>query len=424
MEISALVYVLLIIAFAKMLGEIVTRFNQPSIVGELLAGIILGPFVLGEIFSQLRPMYTDGFISDLADLGILLLMLYVGLEFSPKQIVSSSWTGGAIAVFGIALPFILGFIVSVAFVGIMPNPNGITLVFVAIAVSVTALPVTIRILKDMEVIHTKTAATITSAAIITDVSLLFMMGILLGKKGSLEALTAETVFFLAVGYLLFFIIAIITGRYFVPHLYKLLNRMRTGEAAFAIAIGMAILFAVLADQVGMQPFIGAFIAGMILREAGTQLRVWARVEEILSGVTLGFLAPIFFVLIGFTVDFKGVFFGDARMIAFFFAILAVAIVAKLVGSFLPAKLSGMSTDESMAIGSMMMCKGAMELIFAKIALDRGLIDQALFSVLILMAFVSTVLAPILFKHFFNKAACAGQICRDAALAPRSDEPDI
>lgn len=147
MDISVLVYVLLIIAFAKALGEVVSRINQPSIVGELLAGIILGPFLLGKIFSELNLMYTNEFVQGLADLGILLLMLYIGLEFSPKRLVSATLSSTVMAVTGILLPMALGFATGYLF-----NLRGASLVFLSLAVGVTALPVTIRILKDMEVV--------------------------------------------------------------------------------------------------------------------------------------------------------------------------------------------------------------------------------------------------------------------------------
>ena len=396
MDISVLVYVLLIIAFGKALGEIVSRINQPSIVGELLAGIILGPFILGKIFSELGPMYQDEFIKGLADLGILLLMLYIGLEFSPKRLITSSYVGTTIAVSGIVVPMVLGFIAGYLF-----GLQGATLIFLSIAVSVTALPVTIRILKDMEVVQTETGSRIISAAMITDICLLFAMGIVLGGQTVIP--TTGKIFYLAMGYILFFALAFIVSRYIVPQLYRLLKWMQTGEAAFAIAIGVAILFAVAADFVGLPSFIGAFIAGMILRETGTGLRVWARVEDILSGVTLGFLAPIFFVIIGFSVDFGAIFASDASLIWLFFMILIIAISGKLIGTVIAARLSGIKKNESLAIGSMMMGKGAMELVFAQIALESGLIGKDIFSMLVLMAFISTALAPVLFKYYFNKA---------------------
>ncbi|MBU0623797.1 MAG: cation:proton antiporter, partial [Candidatus Thermoplasmatota archaeon] len=166
MDLMLLVYVLLIIAFAKALGEAVSRINQPPIVGELLAGIVLGPFILGRFIVGLRDMWEPGsrstFIGQLADLGMLFLMLYVGLEFSPKLIKASSWLGTGIAAVGIAVPAVLGVVVGLAF-----DLDGLTLAFMAVAMAVTALPVTIRILKDMDVIGTRTSGTIVSAALIT-----------------------------------------------------------------------------------------------------------------------------------------------------------------------------------------------------------------------------------------------------------------
>jgi len=398
MDLHILVYVLLIIAFAKAFGELVTRVNQPPIVGELLAGIVLGPFILGELFSGMGSMYDDEFVSNLGDLGMLFLMLYIGLEFSPKLIRASSWLGAAIAAVGIIIPLLLG-----ALAGVLFDLSGLTLAFVAVAVSVTALPVTIRVLKDMEVLKTKTSGTIISAALVTDVALLFVLGIILGSAQG--ETTTGSVFYLTVSFIGFFALALIVSRLVVPHIYRVLLWMRTGEAAFAVAVGIAIAFAVLAEWAGLPGVIGAFIAGLMLRETGTGLKVWTRVEEILSGVTLGFLAPIFFVVIGFSVDFIMI----AEHLPLFGLLTTVAVVGKIVGSYIPARLGGLSNNESMAIGAMMMGKGAMELVFARLALEQGLIDESLFSVLVLMAFVSTILAPILFKTFFNRAVKAGEI---------------
>ncbi len=401
MDLSVLIFVLIIIAVAKGLGEAVTRLNQPPIVGELLAGIILGPFLLGQVFSQLDSMYTNQFVTDLADLGMLFLMLYVGLEFSPRLVKASSWHGGMIAGFGILLPMSLSLVVCSAF-----GLSGLLLYFVSIAVSVTALPVTIRVLKDLGVMNTKTSATIISAALVTDVGLLLALGVVLGVHESGDPFGAAA--YLALTFVVFFGLALLFGKYVVPHIYDMLKRMRTGEAAFAVAIGIAITFAVLAEWSGLPGVIGAFIAGMLLRQTGTGLKVWVRVEDILSGVTLGFLAPIFFVLIGMKVDFEGVL-GYLPLLS---ALLLIAILGKIVGSYLPARTMKIPRNKSMAIGSMMMGKGAMELVFANIALEIGLIDSSheyLFSVLVLMAFISTMLAPILFKFFYNRAVTRGEI---------------
>ena len=398
MDLIILVYVLLIIAFAKAFGEVATRFGQPAIVGELLAGIALGPALLGAVFDGLEPMYESQFITDLGELGMLFFMLYVGLELSPKNISKASWPAGIIAVVGLIIPAVLGVVVGIVF-----GLSGLTLIFAALAMSVTALPVTIRILKDMEVLQARTSSVIINAALVTDVILLVLLGVILGTDNQDDG--AETALYMTVSIVLFFVLAFLIGRYIVPHLYQVLRWMRTGEAAFAIAIGLAITLAVAAEWAGLPGVIGAFVAGMLLREAGTGLRVWARVEEILSGVTLGFLAPIFFVFIGFSVNFSSV----ANNLAFFGAILAVAIAGKMVGTYIPSRIGGLRHNESVAVGAMMMGKGAMELVFAQIALDQGLIDETLFSLLVLMAFASTFLAPILFKRFYNKAVLKGEI---------------
>jgi len=413
MDIAVLVYILLIVASAKILGEVVTRFNQPQIVGELLAGILLGPFAIGAIIPQLQGMYSDEIVKGLADLGILFLMLIVGLEFRPRSLLKSSTSSIGIAAGGMILPMMLGFAI-----GLLLGLNGPATIFLALALSVTALPVTIRILKDMEVIKTRTGRRIIMSAIFTDISLLFALALVI-REGGMQLTTDLLV--LTLGYIAFFAIAMLVGRYLIPHLFKILKWMRSGEAAFGIAIAIAIAFAVFATLVRLPEFIGAFVAGMMMREAGTALKVWARVEGILDSITMDFLAPIFFVLIGFSVNFAAVFLGGPSMLLLFGAVLTIAIFGKIVGTYIPARLGKLSRNESMAIASMMMSKGAMELVFAKLALQQGIIDEALFSVLVLMAFISTLFAPILFRHFFNKACTSGDIdgqgCGKMADAP-------
>jgi len=397
MELITLVYVLVIIGFAKAFGELASRVNQPAIVGELLAGVVLGPVLLGKVFSELGDLYDltlepGRFISDLADFGMLFLMLYSGMLFSSRLLRSASLLGGCIAALGLAAPLAFGYVVGVLF-----GYEGNGLAFISIAVAVTALPVTIRILIDLEVMKTKTASTIVSAALISDVVLLLALSLVLSNaRGGISF--AETLY-LGSGFILFFVLALLIGRYIVPYIYKLLKWMRTGEAAFAVAIGFAIAFAVLAERMGLPAVIGAFIAGLLLAQTGKGLKTWERVQDVLSGVTIGFLAPIFFVLIGFTLDFEEV----ACALPLLSAIILVAVLAKVFGSYLPARAWGLGKNESMAIGSMMMGKGAMEMVFAKVALEEGIIDLRLFSVLVLMAFLSTALAPVLFKLFYNRA---------------------
>lgn len=405
MELSILVYVLLIIAIARMLGEAVSRMNEPPIVGELLAGILIGPFVLGAIVPWLDDMYTSEFISDLADLGIMFFMLYVGMEFSSQNLFPHLRKGIALAATGIVVPLSLGLVVGYAL-----GFEGPTLLFASLAVSVTALPVTIRILKDLGVLHTRTGGVIISASLVTDLGLIFAMGVVLGGDDGYSSYEGAAL--VGSGFVLFFALTYIVGRYLVPKVYSLLARMQTGEAAFAVAVTIAISFAVLAEQMGLPSFIGAFVAGMLLRETGKGLRTWGRVEGILSGITLGFLAPIFFVLIGFTIDF-----GDIWNSAWvLLALTAVAMVGKVLGSYVPVRLSGLGRSESLAIGTMMMGKGAMELVFAQLAYDKGIIGRDLFSVLVLMAFISTLLAPIAFRHFYNDAILNGEI--DCSESPK------
>jgi Kef-type K+ transport system membrane component KefB len=403
MDIMILVYVLLILAVAKFLGEVVSRFNLPAIVGELMAGVLLGPFLLGEVVPGLSPMYDTGtsagmFISDLADFGMLFLMLYAGLEFTVGTLKANARVSWSVAATSVSVTVAFGLVVGSLF-----DYAGRPLIFMALVMGVTALPVTIRVLKDLEVMKTMTGNTIVGAALVADGAMLLALGIVLSSgDGSPSPLQVA---FLSIEFLSFFAIAFLVGRYVVPVVYSLLKRMRTGEAAFAIAMGFAIGFAILAVWVGLPAVIGAFVAGLLLRETGSGLKVWARVQDILSGVTIGFLAPIFFAQMGFLVQFDKV----VTALPLLGALVFVVMVSKIGGSYVPARTWHLGKNESLAIGSMMMAQGAMDLVFAKLGLNEGLIEQELFSVLVVMIFVSTLIAPVLFRFFFNKAVVAGEI---------------
>jgi Kef-type K+ transport system membrane component KefB len=167
-------------------------------------------------------MYTDEFIRNLGELGILFFMLYVGMETSPRLLRTTSKYGILVAAGGIFVPLLLGSLLGVFF-----DLGGLTLVFVALAVSVTALPVTIRILTDLEVLKTKTSGVIISAALITDVILLFALGVVLGTAEQGES--AETAIYLSLSIAAFFALALLIGKFVVPRLYKLLRWMQAGR---------------------------------------------------------------------------------------------------------------------------------------------------------------------------------------------------
>ena len=403
MDILILVYVLLILAVAKFLGEVASRFNMPAIAGELLAGILLGPFLVGELVPWLSDMYDTGtdagkFISDLAEFGMLFLMLYAGLEFTMGALKANARVSWSIAATSVAVTVAFGLVVGSLF-----DYGGRPLIFLALVMGVTALPVTVRVLKDLEVLNTKIGNTVVGAALVADGTMLLALGILL--SGDDGTLSVWEILFLTIEFLSFFAVAFLVGRYVVPRVYALLKRMRTGEAAFAIAMGFAIAFAILAVWVGLPAVIGAFVAGLLLRETGAGLKVWARVQDILSGVTIGFLAPVFFAQMGFLVQFDEV----AMAIPLLITLVLVVMLCKIGASYVPARTWHLGKNESLAIGSMMMAQGAMDLVFAKLGLDEGLIDEELFSVLVVMIFASTLLAPVLFRFFYNRAILTGEI---------------
>jgi Kef-type K+ transport system membrane component KefB len=397
-----LVVILIIVGAARLGGEAMERVRLPSLLGELLVGVLLGLLLLVAPWEGLEALdFTeDRFFKGLLDVAIFFLMFMAGLEVNLRDIVRASRVGVPVAISGVLLPLILGAAVGWVFVPSSEFKLAQSL-FLGVALAITAIPVSVRALVDLGHLRSRVGSTIISAAVIDDIVGIVLLGFLMSLLSAGAAPSAGDVLLMLSRLALFFAIGFPIARYLVPFIDRKLPHARAAELHFTVAVSFSLAMAILAGALGMHFIIGAFVGGLLISERAlhdskVQLK---DVEQKVSGVTLGFLAPIFFVSIGLHLDLSA--FGEAPW--FTLALLTAAIVGKLLGCALPARLAGVRWRESLAIGVGMNGRGAVELIVATVALEAGLFNHpvpvppivsAMFSAIVIVAIITTLMTPI------------------------------
>ena len=397
--------ILILLVVTRTFGEIAERANLPALVGELIAGIFLG-FLL-QRFQGLAPTIwfaaNGELFSGLADLGMFFLMLLAGIRMEPLDFAKSSKSAIFIALGGMLVPVGAGFGLGVL---VLPDSSfkEAQCLFLGVALAITAVPVAVRIFMDLGALESKVGKAVIAAAIWDDVLSLFLLALLLAAISS-EGAGAFSIWHLlpVVGkVLLFFAVTLPVGLYAFPLIGRYFKHLSFPEVDFSMLLIAALAYAVFAEYMELHIIIGAFIAGMFFHPKIVDAEIYDRVEQQMSGLTRGLLAPIFFVSVGFYLDFSAV--GQVPLFVITMTLLALA--SKVIGSGLPAYWAGFSKRESILVGVGMSGRGAVELIIAGVALDAGLflqpsppdaIVQSLFSAIVIMAIVTTVATPIVLR---------------------------
>ncbi|WP_405237241.1 cation:proton antiporter [Lentisalinibacter orientalis] len=398
MELFYILLVLLLVT--RVFGECAKRFSQPVLVGELLAGVILG--ILASSFSETFPVLADVSHNEvfkaITELGIFFLMLLAGMEMRPKDLTEASGSAAAVAIGGMALPLAMGMGLGWLW---LPESDWrfAQMLFIGVALSVTAVPITIATLMDLGKQNTEVGKIIVSAAVFDDVISLFLLAILTALLQSGGGLTAETLLVLGGKVLVFFVLVTLAGRYLMPLSGRLSERLRIGHIEFSVLMAWGLGFAVLAESLGMHFILGAYAAGLFFKRDTIDPEVHEVLYRRIETFSAGFLAPIFFASIGMAIKLEAL----TAVPGFLLALIAVAFLGKLAGSGVAARLTGLSNRDSLATGVGMNARGAVELIVAGIALEAGLFSHpepvpevvgSLFSAIVIMAVVTTVASPM------------------------------
>jgi len=394
--------ILILLVVTRTFAELAERAKLPALVGELVAGIFLG--LLLHRFQGLAPSIwfaaNGDLFAGLADLGMFFLMLLAGIRMEPLDFATSSRSAIFIALGGMLVPVAAGFGLGIL---VLPDSSHkiAQCLFLGVALAITAVPVAVRMFMDLGALESRVGKAVIAAAIWDDVLSLFLLALLLAaiSGGGTGAFSIGGLLPVIGKVLLFFAVALPVGLYVFPLVGRYFKYLSFPEVDFTMLLVGALAYAVFADYMGLHIIIGAFLAGMFFHPKVVDAKIYDRVEQQMSGITRGFLAPIFFVSVGFTLDFSAV----SQVPVFVVSLTLLALASKVIGSGFPAYWGGFSKRESILVGIGMSGRGAVELIIAGVALEAGLfsqpttpdaIVQGLFSAIVIMAIVTTVATPI------------------------------
>jgi Kef-type K+ transport system membrane component KefB len=336
------------------------------------------------------------------------LMLFAGIEMQPHKILRYSRGAFMVAVGGLLLPLALGVGLGYMFLPETPLQTAQSL-FLGTALAITAVPATVRILMDLGQLDTAVGQTIVSAAVFDDIFSLLLLGLLTGLILYGEPPGVAELALLIGKVVLFFAITGFVGLYVFPWGGRFMHLLKAQELEISAILVGAFFFAVLAELLAMHFIVGAFMAGLYFGQKTINLKSYNRIKNAISAMTFGFLAPIFFAAIGFNLDFSVL--TEAPL--FVALLILVAFAGKVLGAGGAARIAGFSRRDAANIGVGMSPRGAVELVIAGIALKAGLFATAngeptivnhLFSSVVMMAVVTTVLSPIILKRLFAKEA--------------------
>lgn len=390
---------LLLLVLSRVLGEIAGRFGMPTMLGEIGAGILLGPSCLSYIH------FTPE-IKAIADIGVLLLVFLAGMEMDIDSLWKSVRGRGAwVSLAGFTIPLIGGILLGYAF-----GMDYTRMAFLGLCVSITALPVSVRILMDLGKLQTEVGQKIVSAAVANDVVSLLILGIILDLKSSpasIERFVMVLGTSLGKALLLMTVVAIaarLTRRYSPTRLIrsvapveKLLNRLKGNEGRFAIVLLFVIAFASFSEFLGLDFVVGAFFGSMLLSHEALGEKNFRVIQDTASSVTMGFLGPIFFAAIG--LEFNASSLSDWKLVL---SVLVVSFAGKILGGYVGGRMARLNSQQSWALGMGLNGRGVMELVIANIALASGFIGPELFTTLVLMAVTTTFATPILLRAAFQR----------------------
>jgi Kef-type K+ transport system membrane component KefB len=422
---TILVDLFILFTAARLAGIVAVRLGQPAVIGELLAGIVIGPHALGlvghpgagmlELFGGDRAAAAHALElthETVAELGVVVLLFSVGLETRATDILRVGARAGLVGVLGIVVPFVLGF----ALMAATGHPR-IESAFVATALVATSVGITARVLQELGVLRGREARIILGAAVIDDVLGLILLAVVSSAAGT--GASALEIVLIAVQAIAFVGFVAWAGTHATRRYTAQLARIDHTVTPLNVALIVMLGLAALAGVIGLAGIIGAFLAGMVLAESREQLELEHALRPIYD-----FLVPFFFVVTGTRVDLSA--FGDGPIVALAAVVTLVAVVGKLLGAMLATV--GMSRRTAVIVGVGMVPRGEVGLIVAGIGLSLGIIPGDIFAVVVFMSIVTTLLVPPVLNAVYRRSpeiGAASVITRhpadEMALAEADDD---
>jgi Kef-type K+ transport system membrane component KefB len=403
---TLLLQICIILITSLGLGWVFRKIHQPPVVGEMIAGILLGPTLLGWIAPQfsafLFPPQSLDYLNALSQVGLIVFMYLVGLELDLKLLRWNARKVVFISGTGIVLPFVLGFGLALFLYPVLslgsgstPMPVSTFALFIGVAMSIAAFPVMARILQDSHLVNTHLGTIAISCAAIDDVTgwslLAFLLLLVNGSSAS------RPLWMTLIGAVLYFATLFVTSR-IPPKRLGISEPVKISPEKVAMFLLLALASSLVTEWLGVYPLFGAFLAGAITpRQAGFNHLL----RDKLNDFTVVLLLPLFFALTGLRTSIFLL--RSGKLWLYFAEIILVAILGKFGGATLSARLSGIPWRESTALGFLMNTRGLMELILLNIGLEHGLISHTVFTMFVLMAILTTLMTTPLLNWFYFPA---------------------
>jgi len=375
---------------AKLMAELFLRLKLPIVLGELLAGMIVGPFALGQfiVFEGQALVYIGSEIRVLGDIGAIVILFMAGLEMTPKEFLKGGKASLTVGTLGVVVPFFAGLLVFQMF-----GFDVFQSMLIATALTATSIAISIQVLSEFGKIKSPEARLIIGAAIVDDILAIAILSVVTSIGGDVSQLNVMDVTFTILKVLGFFAIMLIVAivvmpRIITPRLWKAKGSVE------GIATASFFGASALAGSIGLSPIVGAFAVGMAL----STTKVFDKIEGYIGKIGLIF-APLFFAIIGAQVDLRGI---DLEIVILSSIIIVIAVFTKLLGCGLPAWMFLKSRKLGMRVGIGMISRGEVGLIVAGVGLSAGVLTSSVYSTMVLMVVATTIITPIWLKMDYRK----------------------
>lgn len=379
-----LIEIVIILLVGKLCSDLSSRIGLPPVMGELIAGILIGP----AVFHLLTP---TTFIHYFSNIGVIMLMFIAGLEGDLKQLLHYWAPSLTVATLGVIFPTGTAYLLChYAF-----DFDVKTAAFMGLVLSATSVSITVQVLREMDYSNTRESQIILGAAVADDIMCIILLGVSVQfVHSSSSGSMTQSLVSLIVPQVLFFLIIVLLGKYIVPILLKIFDKMDISESLPTAALICCFGFAAIAVKCGMSDVLGAYCAGLAISQTDYEKKLAPKIEPIGYAI----FTPVFFISIGLDVSFKGI--GDDFI--FIISLIVIAILGKQLGCGVGAKLFKLNWKEANIVGAGMVSRGEMALVVIKVALSSHLIDQSYYTALIIVTVVTTLLAPLLLKIFIQR----------------------
>lgn len=371
----------LILITTTLFSHLARRMGVPAVIGQLLAGVLLGG-------AGLNWVHPDILVHDFSEIGVILLMFLAGLESDISLLKRYFRPGMLVALLGIVFPMLFGYATGVGF---QSSPT--EAFFFGIVLAATSVSISVEVLKELNVVNTKEGSTILGASVVDDILVVLVLSLSLSFLGG-ESSQATLLPVTLLVELIYFVLIFLLVKWIAPFLLALAEKLFANSAVIIMSLIICLGMAYLADLVGLSSVIGAFFAGI----AVSQTKVREEVEHSVEALGYAVFIPVFFVSVGLEVDFSRL----NEQLFFILAFTVVAILTKLVGGYVGAKIAKFSNNSAWMVGAGMISRGEMALIILQIGQQNQLISSTLYSPLVIVVLLSTLISPLILKYFTKK----------------------